>query len=391
MILFSEAIGIIESQAVMPGTETVELHDCAGRVLAEDIFSDIDMPPFNKSAMDGFACRRKDLGEELVVIETVKAGDIPALRVGPGRCTRIMTGGKVPEGADCVIMVEHTEPAGSNRIRFTGSGTAGNIAFRGEDLKKGELALPGGCLIKPQHVAVLASAGCDNPVVFVRPRVAVITTGDEIIEPGTTPSGTFIRNSNGAQLTAQVKSMGVVADYRGIVKDTPGATASAIKDALESSDMVVITGGVSAGDFDFVPGALRSVGVDLFFDKVAVKPGRPTVFGRRGDVFVFGLPGNPVSSFTIFELLVKPLLYRMMGHDYQPPVLRLPIGTDYSRKKADRIAWIPVVLNHHGEVLPAEYHGSAHIHSLTGAFGLMPAEPGVYEFKKGERVDVRQI
>ena len=391
MISFKEALRIIESQAFSPDTETVGLHDSAGRVLARDIYSDTDMPPFNKSAMDGFACRIEDLGDELEIIETVKAGDVPELTVGTGQCTRIMTGGKVPDGADCVIMVEHTADAGKDRIRFTGNDTAVNIAFRGEDLKKDELALQCGTLIRSQHVAVLASAGCDRPVVFVRPRVAVITTGDEIVEPGTIPQGTSIRNSNGAQLTAQIRSMGAVADYKGIVKDTPETTASAIREALEGSDMVVITGGVSAGDFDFVPGAMRSEGVELFFDKVAVKPGRPTVFGRRGDVFVFGLPGNPVSSFTIFELMVKPLLYRMMGHTYRPPFLRLPIGTGYSRKKADRVAWVPVILNGEGEVIPAEYHGSAHIHALTDAFGLMPADPGVFEFKKGERVYVRPV
>ena len=390
MIEFYEALNIIEKEAHVRGTEQLPLQEATGRVLAQDVASDTDLPPFNKSAMDGFACRRSDLGNRMKIIETVKAGDIPINSVGENQCVRIMTGGKVPGGADCVIMVEQTVQEGEY-VRFTGSNTAGNIAFRGEDLKKGDLALPKGILLSPRHIAILASAGCARPLVFIRPRVAVLTTGDEIIEPDKIPEGTSIRNSNGPQLVAQIAGMGALPDYFGIVKDTPGATEAAVGEALETSDAVLITGGVSMGDFDFVPSVLKSAGVELFFEKVAIKPGRPTVFGKKGKIPVFGLPGNPVSAFTIFELMVKPLLFRMMGHEYRPPVLRLPIGQDYSRKKADRIAWTPVSLNLQGEVIPADYHGSGHIHSLAGAWGIMGMEAGIYSYTKGEKVNVRQI
>ncbi len=145
------------------------------------------------------------------------------------------------------------------------------------------------------------------------------------------------------------------------------------------------------GDYDFVPSVLRNNGIELFFEKIAIKPGRPTVFGRRENVLVFGLPGNPVSSFIIFELMVKPLLFKMMGHEYNPGEFRLPIGREYSRKKADRLSWIPVSLNVKGEVVPTGYHGSGHIHSLADAWGLMSMEPGTYSYKRGERINVRQI
>ena len=177
----------------------------------------------------------------------------------------------------------------------------------------------------------------------------------------------------------------------GIVKDTPAATHAAVKPALAGYDVVLITGGVSMGDFDYVPMVLKEAGVKLFFEKVAVKPGRPTVFGRKGSAYVFGLPGNPVSSFTIFELMVKPLLFRMMGHIYNPQELSLPIGADYERKKADRISWTPVYINSGGMVMPESYHGSAHIHSLAGATGLMAMETGIFSYKKGDIVNVRQI
>ena len=391
MIDFKEALKIIGGQVFVPDTERVDLRDAPGRILAEDIISDIDMPPFDRSAMDGFACRRSDLGDRLEIIESIKAGDVPRMRIGRNQCTRIMTGGKVPDGADCVIMVEHTLPEDDRHIRFAGSKTAGNIAFKGEDLKKGDLVLAKGTLLRPGHIAILAAAGSGKPAVFRQPRVAVLTTGDEIVEPDTLPGGTSIRNSNGPSLVAQISVIGALPDYRGIIEDDPSATASAISEALSSCDAILITGGVSMGDYDFVPEVLRSCGIELFFEKVAIKPGRPTVFGKKGNIPVFGLPGNPVSAFIIFELMVKPLLFQMMGHKYDPPAISLPMGRDYSRKKADRVSFIPVSLNSRGEVIPAEYHGSGHIHSLAGAWGLMGMETGVYSIKKGERVNVRQI
>jgi molybdopterin molybdotransferase len=391
MVDFNDALKIIIREAYVLGKEQQPLHDCTGRVLAQDVLSDIDMPPFNRSAMDGFACRRSDLANRLEITGTVRAGDIPKTKIGKYQCVRIMTGSQVPEGADCVIMKEHTVSEGEGYIRFSGRETSNNIAYRGEDLGSGDMALAAGTLIKPQHIAILASAGCTRPLVFKRPVVAVLATGDEIVEPDEKPEGTFIRNSNGPQVVAQIRSMGALPRYMGIVKDTPEMTDASIKSSLSGSDVVVITGGVSMGDFDFVPSVLKNNGVKLFFEKVAIKPGRPTVFGRKGNVPVFGLPGNPVSAFIIFELMVKPLLYGMMGHEFQPGALRMPIGTDYSVKKADRLTWIPVNLNILGELVPAGYHGSAHIQSLAGAWGLMGMEAGIYSYKKGEIVNVRPI
>lgn len=391
MVEFDEALEIIRNQVFTLETEKQPLHNSVNRILAEDIFSDVDMPPFNKSAMDGYACRRGDLDNSLEIIETVRAGDIPGKTIGENQCVKIMTGARVPEGADCVIMVEHTVQDGAGYIRFTGQKTAGNIAFKGEDLKNGDLVLPGGWLIGPQHIAMLASAGCTIPTLYRQPKVAIMTTGDEIIEPDKKPSGTSIRNSNGPQLVAQAKKMGLTPQYLGIVKDTPEATDSAIKSALKNNDLIIITGGVSMGDYDFVPSVLRENGFTLFFEKVAVKPGRPTVFGKKDNVFLFGLPGNPVSSFMIFELMVKPFIYNLMGHIYEPAPVRMPVGEDFSRKKADRVAWIPVFLNNRGEIIPVDYHGSAHIHSLWDAWGLMRMTKDVYSFKKGDMVNVRQI
>lgn len=391
MIKFEEAIKITEKEAIRLDAEKVDLSVANGRVLAGDVYADADMPPFNKSAMDGFACRRADLDNVLEVVETIKAGDVPLKTIGKNQCAKIMTGGKVPGGADCVIMIEQTVAVDGNRIRFTGSKTEDNIALQAEDIRSGQVVAAAGTLLRAQHIAILASAGWVHPLVYRRPSVAVLTTGDEIVEPDVRPEGTCIRNSNGPQLIAQVEDMCAEPRYLGIVPDTPEGTFAAIGHALEDNDVVLITGGVSRGDFDFVPSVLEKHGVRLLFSQVAVKPGRPTVFGLKDRHFVFGLPGNPVSSFIIFELMVKPFLYRLMGHVYRPFKVRLPMGTDYSRKKADRIAWSPVFINENAEVIPAEYHGSAHIHSLCGAHGLMDMPVGVYNYKKGDLVNVRQL
>lgn len=390
MVTFDDALKILSGSAQTLAKENIPFGNSLNRILGEDVFSDTDMPPFNKSAMDGFACRRIDLGQDLDIIETIKAGDIPVKTIEQNQCARIMTGGKVPAGADCVIMVEHTEMISENTVRFTGSKTSDNIAIKGEDIKQGELVLKTGTLILPQHIAVLASVGCVNPMVYKQPAIAILTTGDEIVEPDVIPEGTSIRNSNGIQLVTQVKKIGVSVNYLGIVGDSADETDVAIKTALSGYDLVILTGGVSMGDFDFVPEVLKKNGIEILFEKVAVKPGRPTVFGKKDNRFVFGLPGNPVSSFIIFELLVKPFIYKLMGHDFNPPDIKIPIGVDYSRKKSDRIAWTPVQLEN-GVAIPVDYHGSAHIHSLCFSHGLMAMETGVSQFKKGDLVNVRFI
>ncbi|GAI98070.1 unnamed protein product, partial [marine sediment metagenome] len=193
---FEKAYEIVIGSACRLGVERVAISDnsALNRVLAEAVVSDIDMPPFNKSAMDGFACRRADLANELAITETIPAGSLPTKAIGPGQCARIMTGAVVPEGADCVIMVEYTENSGANRIRFTGTHTTDNICLKAEDIKKGDVVLQPGQIIKAQHIAVLASSGCVKPLVSLQPRVGIIATGDELVEPDKQPTACQIRN-----------------------------------------------------------------------------------------------------------------------------------------------------------------------------------------------------
>jgi molybdopterin molybdotransferase len=391
MHTFQEAIDIILKSARYLGDERIDFMQSLNRVLAEDVISDIDMPPFDKSAMDGFACRRADLASDMQVIETIAAGKIPRNTIKSGQCSRIMTGAMIPEGADTVIMVEQTEMIAPEVIRFTGSNTSANIAYKSEDVKSGDVMWKKGQPILPSHIAIFAAVGCTKPLVAKQPRVAILSTGDELVEPNDVPGPGMIRNSNAWQLIAQVSQANCIPVYLGIVPDTEEDTDMAITKALAENDVVLLTGGVSMGDFDFVPLSMKKNGVEILFQKVAVKPGRPTVFGTTPTSYIFGLPGNPVSSFINFELFVKPLLYQLMGCTWQPTELKLPIGAAFKRKKADRLEWLPVDINDQGEVMPVSYHGSAHIHAVCLSKAIMEVPINTYEFTKGEPVNVRPI
>ena len=391
MISFEKALDIILDSARYLGDERVDFTDSLDRVLAEDVFSDVDMPPFDKAAMDGFACRREDLSQELDVIETIAAGQVPQKSIGPGQCTRIMTGAMIPEGADTVIMVEQTKETGTERIHFTAEKTTSNIARKAEDVKVGDIMWRKGQPIKPSHIAIFSAVGCTDPLVAKQPRVAILSTGDELVEPNEKPGPGMIRNSNAWQLMAQVKQAGSIPNYMGIVPDTREDTDIAISKALAENDVVLLTGGVSMGDFDFVPEIMQKNKVDIRFQKVAVKPGRPTVFGVTDKSWIFGLPGNPVSSFINFEVFVKPLLYKLMGNEFKPVELTLPMGVNFKRKKADRLEWVPVKINENAELVPASYHGSAHIHAVCLSDAIMSVAVDTYEIAKGELVNVRPV
>ncbi|MDT8308849.1 MAG: molybdopterin molybdotransferase MoeA [Bacteroidales bacterium] len=391
MIKFEEAISIISQFKEPLGKEYISFNTCLGRVLAEDILSDMDMPPFDKSAMDGFACRSKDLLRHLTIVDTIAAGTTPKKVIGEGECARIMTGAPLPQGADCVIMVEHTEAVTEKMIRFTGSTTKPNICYLGEDIRSGDTVLSSGTLLKPQHIAIMASVGATQPTVYKQPRVAILPTGDELVEPDKKPSNAMIRNTNGHQLIAQLMEMQLNPTYYGIVADDEETTRQAITKALNNQDVVILTGGVSMGQLDFVPQMIVSCGVDIHFQTIAIQPGKPTLFGSTKDnKYVFGLPGNPVSSFFQFELLVKPLLYQLMGHNFSPSSIKMPIATDYTRKKSTCKTIIPVSIEN-GQLIPVTYHGSAHLHALGNTHGIIAVEPGINTIKKGTIIDVRLI
>jgi len=391
MILFDQAFEIVLNSAFSTGTETVLFTDSLNRILAGNVVSDLDMPSFNKSSVDGFACRKADLDKELEIIETIAAGNTPVKPVSLAQCSRIMTGAPVPDGADCVIMVEDTLLTPSGKVRFKATFKKENIAIKGEDVKKGEIILKPGRIIKPQDIAVMASAGYTHATVSKKPLVGVISSGSELVEPDQFPGISQIRNSNAFQLMAQVERSGASGKYYGIATDDEDETYNIIARAISENDMVLITGGVSMGDFDFVPSVLERAGVRIQFSRVAVQPGKPTTFGIHDKAIVFGLPGNPVSSFIQFEMLVRPLIYKMMGFQCRQLNIVLPMKEMFSRKYAERMAFIPVRITNEGSVDAVEYHGSAHISAIPEADGIISLPIGIKTIEKGELVSVRQI
>ncbi|MDA3781243.1 MAG: molybdopterin molybdotransferase MoeA [Bacteroidales bacterium] len=389
MIKIEEAYDIVINSAYILDTEKIEFNNSLNRILAEDVKSDIEMPPFDKAAVDGYACKSCDIEMELEVIESVQAGQTPQKKVGKGQCTQIMTGAPVPAGADAIVMVEHTE-LDNEKVKVLKKSSKSNISIKAEDVKQGQVVLQKGIQIKPQHIAIFASVGYTNVLVYHKPKVGIISTGDELVEPQDKPGVSKIRNSNGHQISAQVSALGAQAKYFGIARDTEEDTYRIVTKAMAESDMIILSGGVSMGEFDFVPGVLKRAGINILFDSIAVKPGKPTTFGIADKKFCFGLPGNPVSSFIQFELLVKPLLFSMMGLNIKPNGISMPMAVEYSRKRAARKSYIPVLIEN-GKIKPIEYHGSAHIHALNKADGIISIPIGINTLKEGEIVDVRQI
>lgn len=391
MITFEQAVAMVMGSARFLGEEEVPLLACLHRVLAADVQTDLDLPPFDKSAMDGFACRREDLPGPLTVIETIAAGATPTASLGLGLCARIMTGAPIPPMADCVVKFEDAETLPDHTVRCVAARTADNICWQGEDLRRGGVVLRRGVWLEPQHIAVLASVGCAQVPVGRRPRVGIIATGDELVAVSAQPAPGQIRNSNGPQLEAQTLAAGALPISYGVVRDDRGDLAGALRQALAACDVVLLSGGVSAGDFDLVPEVMQTVGLEIRFDSVAVKPGRPTTFAVGPDVWCFGLPGNPVSTFMQFEFLVKPLLRRLMGCDQAPPVVTVRLAETVSRRKSVRESWLPVVLTDIGEARPLEYHGSAHINALCRADGFIVMPAGTTRLEEGALVRVRPI
>jgi len=390
MITFEQALQmVLDSVEVKVSCEEIPLLHATGRVLQQTIITDRNMPPFDKSAVDGYACTRSDLeqGNPMRLLEIIPAGTAPKYSITSGCCSKVMTGAMVPEGSECVAMVEDAiEEKGL--IRYAGkSAYKTNICLKGEDLSAGFPILHPGCVIQPQHIAILAAVGCTEIRVAQKVEVGILSTGDELTEPWESPDSVQIRNSNAFQLMAQVERMGAKATYYGIAKDHVDSFTPLLAAALKENKVVMVSGGVSMGDFDIVPQVAQQLGVHILFDKVAVQPGKPTTFGIGADNFFFGLPGNPVSSFVQFELMVKPFLMRLMGAEYAPLSLRLPLAHSFKRKQADRMAHLPMEIDSSGRCRLLHYHGSAHIGALSRAQGVARVDLGTYELSENEIIE----
>lgn len=412
MIKFEQALEIVLSNSLEIEKELVPLSDALGRILSSSVYSDRDMPPFNKSAVDGYACKESDLGKELVVAENIPAGYNPKVSITSGICSKIMTGAKVPEGADTIIMVEDTVimvkdtiimvkdiVKCGDKIKYTptdGKKPRNNICLKGEDLKAGDLIIGTGTQIKPEQIAILAAVGISEVPVSKILRIGLLSTGDEIVEPEIAPDEVQIRNSNSWQLRAQILRCGSFVNYYGIVSDNEKMLRNTISKALSENDILILTGGVSMGDFDFVPAVLKDLGLEILFDKIAVQPGKPSTFAvkrsasepQKTEKVVFALPGNPVSCYVQLELLVKPFIFKSMGAPNPVFWFEMPSADEFKRNNIERKAFIPVKIGSDGRFNFIKYNGSAHIVALNQANAIAEIPIGLSHINSGDKLRI---
>lgn len=377
-----------------------DLMECLGLILAEDVISNIDIPPFDNSAMDGFALVSSDTVRAteadpvaLSIIETVPAGKIATRPVLSGTAIKIMTGAPVPPGADAVIPVEHAREVEGNVQILRSVKPGENIRRAGEDMAKGAIALGSSTLIRPAEVGLLASLGRSKVLVYPRPKVAVLSTGEELVDIGEPISPGKIRNSNTYSLAAQVLACGAEPVTLGIARDTIEDTTAKVKEGL-NCDVLLTTGGVSVGEYDFVKDVLEGLGAELKFWSVAQKPGKPLAFWVLNGKPVFGLPGNPVATMICFEEFVRPLLLKMMGRAklFRPEIEA--VLTSDVKKKPGRMHYVRVIVEDKEGVYSASStgpQGSGILKSMSLANGLALIPKDVTLVSAGEKVKVHLI
>jgi molybdopterin molybdotransferase len=402
---------VLEHAATNPSVPA-SLAEALGLVLAEDVASDIDSPPFDKAMVDGYAVRASDLSggsAELVVIEEVTAGQMATRSGGAGQCWRIMTGAPLPPGTDAVVMHELTtlvEAPASNaasarervRIRDDRFRVGQNILRQAANLRRGQTVLVSGRVLRPLEIGLLAEVGRARVAVIEPARVAILSTGSELVPPDQVPVAGQIRNSNGPMLNAWVRRLGARSVDLGIAEDAPDVLRAKLAEGLRH-DVLLISGGVSAGKLDLVPGLLHELGVVEVFHKIRLKPGKPLWFGiasghRAGatPTLVFGLPGNPVSSLVCAALFVRPALERLAGREVGPLVPgRAELTAEFAHR-GDRPTFLPSALDSrdkaHPRVQPIAWTGSADLRSLTDANALAVFAAGERTYRSGEIVDV---
>jgi molybdopterin molybdotransferase len=370
------------------GIEEAELDAAAGRVLAEDIAADRDSPAIARSVRDGYAVRAADLPGELDVIGEVRAGDRFEGEIGRGQAVSIMTGAPIPAGADAVVMLEHTRRV-DGRVGIAGSAEPRQfINPQGCEAVRNQTVLRAGKRLDYTDVAMLAAFGRTRVAVFRRPTVAIVSTGDEIVDVSETPAVFQVRNSNAWSLAAQVRRAGGIPQILPVARDTLEHTREAIIRGLEC-DLLLLSGGVSAGKYDVVEQVLAEMGAEFFFDRVLIQPGQPLVFGRAGETYFFGLPGNPSSTMVTFEVFARAALELLSGQSETALAMPFSRLTRDFRHRAGLTRFLPAQLSDDGaEVTPVDWHGSGDIPAMTRATAYLGADAARPEYARGEFIRV---
>ena len=400
MISVEEALHRILEVILPLGKEKINILDSLGRVIGEDICANRDIPPKDNSAMDGYALRWEDTrgasaGNPVIlnVIEDIPAGMIPQKSIGAGEASRIMTGAPMPAGGDAVVRVEDTDKDGNTVKVFAEAQEGQEIRFAGEDVREGEVVIYQGDVIRPAEVGMLAALGRSFVSVYQRPVVAIVATGDELVDIDENPTPWQIISSNSYSITAQIIDCGGIPLQIGIAKDTRDDLVSKFKAALRA-DIIVSSGGVSVGDYDLVKDVMKEVGNQMQFWQVAMRPGKPLAFGSMGGIPVFGLPGNPVSSMVSFEQFVRPSILKMMGYkNLFRRTIKATVREDITKKKGTKhfIRAHVEYANRRYTVKSTGEQGSGILKSMVRANGLIILSENLTSVKEGDEVTVQLI
>ncbi len=395
-LAFADARRVITEQMTRPTappTETVSLEDALGRVLAAEIRADRDYPPFNRSARDGFAVAAPDVAAtpaRLRVIGQTRAGEPSRFRLQPGEAVEIMTGAPGPEGADAVVMWEYSKREGDWVTLESGVPAGKNLIYRGSETQAGSVVLKPGMPIDYPQIALLASTGHAQVEVYRRPRVAILSTGDEVVELDSTPESFQIRNSNAYSLATQIRRIGGEPRILPIAPDQLDRTRELVEQGLES-DLLLLSGGVSMGKYDFVEQVLADLNAEFFFTQVRIQPGKPLVFGRVGSVPVFGLPGNPISTMVTFEVFASIAVHRLAGRpESSLPFFRARLRSDFKHKPV-LTRFLPAqVEGEYGEatVDRVKWQGSGDLVALARSNCFLVATPERDSWAAGDWIDV---
>lgn len=396
MLSFADARHAVEQQAralPQPDTEALPLVSAAGRVLAESVTADRDQPPFPRATRDGFAVRAEDVAKvpaRLKVVAEIRAGGASDRAIVAGECAEIMTGAPTPQGADAVVMVEYTARSGDT-VEIQRTAEPGlNIVPAGSEAKMGAEVVAAGSRIRYPQIAVAAAIGKSWLNVYRRPRVAILSTGDEIVAIGRAPGPAQIRNSNSYSLSAQVEEAGGIAERMPIAPDEHGRLRQLVEEGLHL-DLLLLTGGVSMGKYDLVEQVLAELGAEFIFTGAQIQPGRPVVFGRAAKTYFFGLPGNPISTMVTFDLFARPMLDALSGAAPVPLLFLQARLKSELKTKTGLTRFLPALLSgefDRAEVEAVHWQGSADIAANARANCYLVVPPDRERITAGEMVSV---